>query len=113
MSKLDQQKEKSAMDHLFDGLVNPDAAPEKAPGRPGRKPSGKTGKADSVHMTSLVDVELLGKVRYIANKESLTIREILEASLRHTVGKYEEKNGTIPVRRPKNRKGDVDDILGL
>ena len=66
-------------------------------------------KKESV--TTIVDIDLMNKVRAISKKEGLPITAIFEVGLRMAVQNYEEKNG--PVRAYKNKKKDVGDVFDL
>lgn len=75
-------------------------------GRP-RKNTDKHGKrTDGYSRTSLiVNDELWAKLKEVAFRETLTMKEILDLALRMVVERYEAKHGTI---EPKPEKYNVD-----
>lgn len=60
---------------------------------------------------TVVDVDLMNKVRAIAKKEDLSITTIFEVGLKMAIQNYEAKNGPIRVRQSK--KKDVGDVFGF
>jgi len=60
---------------------------------------------------TVVDVDLMNKVRAIAKKEDLSITTIFEVGLKMAVQTYEAKNG--PIRVKQSKKKEIDDVFGL
>ena len=113
------------MDTLFSGLVGslPDSEsakeeqhePSVVPSatskevntpRPGR-PSGK--KKETI--STVVDVEVMKKVRAIAKKEDISIAAVIEVGLHMAIQNYEEKNG--PIRTRVSKKKELGDVFNL
>jgi hypothetical protein len=61
-------------------------------------------------ITSIVNLKKMEKLREIGYRETLTIKEVLEACMDLAIQKYEQKNGTIQITR--NRKGNVKEVFG-
>jgi len=121
MSKIN----KDSMDALFGSLVGeplhqePEqtktATPPASATTPGKEAStSRRGRPSGVKKESvctIVDVDLMNKVRAIAKKEDLSITTIFEVGLKMAVQNYEAKNGPIRVRQSK--KKDIGDVFGL
>lgn len=80
-------------------------------GRP-RKNTDQTGKrTDGYSRTSLiVNDELWAKIKEVAFKETLTMKEIVDLALRMVVERYESKHGTIKPQ-PENHIKDINEIF--
>lgn len=63
------------------------------------------------HVCTLVSVEQMAKVRTIAEREGLAIKDIIAVGLRMAIGNYEAKNGEIKVRKAK--RGNASDVFGM
>lgn len=120
MSKFNQD----SMDALFGGLVGESAKTEQEEKKQSTAPvstpnatketTSRRGRPSGVKKESVctvVDVDLMNKVRAIAKKEDLSITTIFEVGLKMAVQSYEAKNGPIRVRQSK--KKDVGDVFGL
>lgn len=121
MSKIN----KDSMDALFGSLVGEPlhqepaqtktATPPSSATTPGKEAStSRRGRPSGVKKESvctIVDVDLMNKVRAIAKKEDLSITTIFEVGLKMAVQNYEAKNGPIRVRQSK--KKDIGDVFGL
>lgn len=121
MSKIN----KDSMDALFGGLVGESVpqeseqttseAPSVSNSKPGKEGNAKRrGRPSGVKKESvctIVDADLMNKVRAIAKKEDLSITTIFEVGLKMAVQSYETKNGPIRVRQSK--KKDIGDVFGL
>ena len=80
-------------------------------GRPrkGRDANGKS--VDGYDRTSLiVNVEKWAKIKEIAFRETLTMKEILELALDMVIDKYEKKHGVV-IPNPENYKGNIKNIF--
>lgn len=80
-------------------------------GRP-RKNHDKNGKrTDGYSRTSLiVNDEKAAKIKEIAFRETLTMKEIFELALDMVIEKYEQTHGEV-VPRPERYKGDINSIF--
>lgn len=80
-------------------------------GRP-RKNHDKNGKrTDGYSRTSLiVNDEKAAKIKEIAFRETLTMKEIFELALDMVIEKYESTHGVV-VPRPERYKGDINSIF--
>lgn len=110
---------KSSMDALLNGLTGSVSVPEPvvedshvstqqsdAPRR-GRKKS----EIKSERICTIINSELMNKVRVIADKENLAIKDIFTKGLALLVNAYEEKHGVVRVKQTK--KGDVESVFDL
>ncbi len=121
MSKLNQD----SMDALFGGLVGEPAKTEQEEKRQSTAPAttlnttketsaSRRGSPSGVKKESVctvVDVDLMNKVRAIAKKEDLSITTIFEVGLKMAIQNYEAKNGPIRVRQSK--KKEIGDVFGI
>lgn len=80
-------------------------------GRP-RKNTDATGKrTDGYSRTSLIlNDEKVSKIKEIAFRETLTMKEIFEFALDKIIAEYESKNGEV-VPRPERYKGDINKVF--
>ena len=80
-------------------------------GRP-RKNTDKTGKrTDGYSRTSLIlKDEKVAKIKEIAFRETLTMKEIFELALDTIIEKYEAKHGVV-VPHPESYKGDINKVF--
>jgi len=95
------------MGELLDGLTQ---AAEDMPAVSGSAKEKRKGKGVVEHVCTLVDVEQMAKVRCIAEREGVSIKDIFAAALTMAISSYEKKNGPIKVKASK--KGDVREIFG-
>ena len=63
------------------------------------------------HVCTLIATEQMAKVRTIAEREGLAIKDIIAVGLRMAIGNYEAKNGEIKVRKAK--RGNASDVFGM
>ena len=90
----------SSFDALFSGLTgkskgNPEAEPK---GNEGKKREVKEEKAEpkqESRFCTIIRKDLQKKVRLIALKESLQIKDVVEAALQKAVESYERKHGKV------------------
>lgn len=80
-------------------------------GRP-RKNTDKNGKrTDGYSRTSLiVNDELWAKIKEVAFRETLTMKEIVDLALHMVVDRYEAKHGTIKPQ-PQNYTKNINEIF--
>lgn len=114
-----EEKKNAAMEQLFSGLTSPATATSSSEERPAapvtdeetsRRRKNKANEDERV--CTIINVELMGKIREIARKEAMQIREVFELALKFAIQDYESKNGVIHVRKPKSKKGDASKIFG-
>ncbi len=94
----------SAMDELMGGLVPSSASPESSDRKKSEKPV-------NVRICTLIDSELMIKVRALAQKEGLDLKDIFNVGLRMAIKDYESTHGPIEIKRPK--KGDVANVFTI
>ena len=75
------------------------------------KTEGQQSFSDAswTHFTVICSLELVDKIKAIAQKEGFTIREVVEKFFRNGIGSYEGKHGVVKVRNRK--KQNIDDVL--
>lgn len=107
------------MDNLLGGLigesesqeqqpeVSQPAHREEEPSRRGR-PSANVKKEA---VTTIIPKDLMGKVRAIGDREDLSLTDLFTVALKKLVREYEEKNGTVRVR--KQKKKDLSDVFDI
>lgn len=79
-------------------------------GRPRTAHDERGKRTDGYNRTSLiVNVEKWEKIKEIAFRETLTMKEITELALDMVIERYESKNGTIIVTEKEKR--DINDIF--
>ena len=84
------------LDALFDGLtgtpqsVQQDEQPSKS-----KTKQDKTAKVKEERFCTIVNSETLKKIRLIAVREGLQIKDIVNAAFDKAVKSYERKNGTL------------------
>lgn len=120
MSKEEQKK--NAMDKLFSGIapLSP-AAPSEAISKQDKEEdtssstSSRQKKYNEMNerVCTIMEVEDMNKLRYIAGKESLAIRDLFGISVKKLIKEYEAKNGPIHVRKSKPKKGDVSKVFDI
>lgn len=64
----------------------------------------------SILFTCRCTPEIVQKLKFIAEKEGFTIREVVDKSFANAIGKYEEKHGPIKIK-PTPKKKSIDEIL--
>lgn len=87
-----------SLDALFTGLTGTpqDQKPTKAVSLPQRKPKkNKPSGNKEEHFCTIVSSGLLKKIRLIANREGLQIKEVVNAAFEKAIKSYERKHGVI------------------
>ena len=87
-----------SLDALFTGLTGtlPGPKPSKAAAHPQRKATkNKSSDMKEVHFCTIVSSDLLHKIRLIASREGLQIKEVVNAAFEKAVKSYERKHGVI------------------
>ena len=55
--------------------------------------------------------ELVEKIKFIAQTENFSIRDVVEKSFSDTISRYEVKKGKTIKLKPKSKKKDINDVL--
>ena len=116
MSK--EEKKRAAMDELFSGLTSPSipsVSPDNEQHVSGRNSSEKIKKykEENERVCTIMHAETMNKLRYIAAKEGLAIRDLFEVGARFAIKNYESKFGPINVRKSKPKKGDPAQVFDI
>lgn len=106
-----------SLDALFSGLTvsgNDSQAPAEQPTtqrKKGSKPETPRAKQKRLEkerqeerFCTIVNSEILKKVRIIATREGLQIKDVVEAAFEKAIGNYERKHGKIEEDPKKNVK---------
>lgn len=106
-----------SLDALFSGLTvsgNDSQAPVEQPAtqrKKGSKPETPRAKQKRLEkerqeerFCTIVNSEILKKVRIIATREGLQIKDVVEAAFEKAIGNYERKHGKIEEDPKKNVK---------
>lgn len=116
MSKEDQKK--GAMDALFEGLTTP-SAPSAQPEREQASATAqlsnkqKKYKEENERVCTIMEVEVMNKLRYIAGKEGVALRDLFGTGAKLLIKEYEKEHGEIRVRKSKSKKGDVSKLFNV
>ncbi len=102
-------KKEFDMSNLVENLAS-DNEIETPTNRKNKEPKGGKKKVME-HVCTLVDVDQMAKVRTIADREGIALKDIFAAALNLAISNYEQKNG--PVRIKNAKKGNVNDVFGL
>ena len=117
MTKLN----KSSMDDLLGGLIGETSESVEVPStvvsnKQEQQESGLRGRPSNPvkkeAVTTIVPNELMGKVRAIGERESLSLTDLFTAALKMLVNRYEEKNGVVRVRQQKKKK-NIGEVFGI
>ena len=63
------------------------------------------------HVCTLVSVEQMAKVRTIAEREGIALKDIFAVGLSMAISSYEAKNGEIRVKKAK--RGNASEVFGV
>ena len=123
MSKEDQKK--AAMDELFGGLTTPSSpsSPQEGEQRSATVSSKqkkykelleeKYEKTLDERVCTIMEVEIMNKLRYIAGKEGIALRDLFGTGAKLLIKEYEKEHGEIRVRKSKSKKGDVSKLFNV
>lgn len=115
MNKKKQTKE--AMDQLFNGLTAQSSSPDEYTQRDSenRVESSiqKKYKEENERVCTIMEYDDIYKLRFIASKENLSIRDVFGAAAKMLIKKYESTNGPIPVKKKKQKKGDISKLFDI
>ena len=74
-----------------------------------RRQSARKKKME--HVCTLIDTEQMAKIRAIAEREGIALKDIFAVGLNMAISNYEQKNGTIRIKPTK--KGNASDVFGI
>ena len=103
-------KKEFDMSDLVENLAS-DAGAETEQNRVSRTRRQSSEKKKMEHVCTLVDVEQMAKIRAIAEREGIALKDIFAVGLNMAISNYEQKNGTIRIRPTK--KGNASDVFGV
>lgn len=110
------ESRQNAMDQLFDGLSNSSTTPSTLPSSAAtksNKPGRKKRQSEDEHITTIMPIELMNKLRYINAKEGIPLRELFALATKYLIKEYESKKGPIQVRKSKAPKTDASSIFDI
>jgi hypothetical protein len=84
--------------------VTPSNNNEKAKG-------GAAPDSSWTHFTVICSEELVEKIKFIAQTENFSIRDVVEKSFSDTISRYEVKKEKTIRLKPKSKKKDINDVL--
>lgn len=107
-----------AMSELMEGLTNGNTSNSGTGSNQEQKERSLSSrqrkyKEENERVCTIINVELMNKARYIADKEGINIREVFEAGLNFAIKDYESKNGPIHTRKTKSKKGDAKKVFDI
>ena len=115
---------KNSMDNLFRGFTTSEnienmqeessaveVASSSVDSTP-RKKRNSSKQPTGIRISTIVEVNLMDKVKTIAATEGINIKDIINKGLKMAIKIYEDKHGVVRPRRPK-KKGDVNDVFDL
>ena len=114
MSKEDQKK--GAMDELFRGLTTPSSPSAQQDSEQSAAPVSsrqKKYKEENERVCTIMEVAVMNKLRYIAGKEGLALRDLFGTSAKLLIKEYEKEHGEIHARKSKAKKGDVSKLFNI
>ena len=94
---------------MSDLVENLTSEPEVETGR--RVKTGSKAKKQMEHVCTLVSVEQMAKVRTIAEREGIALKDIFAVGLGMAISSYEAKNGEIRVKKAK--RGNASEVFGV
>lgn len=100
------------MDTLFQGLTGKKEGKESTPSPESNNepsPAKRREKQRYEVISTMVDPDVMSKVRTIADNEGIAIKDIIGMGIDMMIAKYEEIHGKVRVKKP--RKGDVSQIF--
>lgn len=117
-----KEKNNDAMDKLFSGLTMPASSPSSQTEEQcdqgtvsdnSISPRQKKYKEENERVCTIMEYEDIYKLRFIASKENLSIRNVFGAAAKMLIKKYESTNGVIPVKKRRPKKGDISKIFDV
>lgn len=114
---LKEDQKKGAMDELFKGLTAPSAptTPQESEQSAAAPVSSKQKKykEENERVCTIMEVEIMNKLRYIAGKEGVALRDLFGTGAKLLIKEYEKEHGEIRVRKSKSKKGDVSKLFNV
>lgn len=113
-----EEQKKADMDMLFSGLTSTSQEIKKKPVEEKKKTSEPEPKTlsgydqENIRVCTIMKVLTMNKLRHIAKKENIDIRELFEIGANQVINIYERKYGEIHVPSKRMEKGDVRKIFG-
>ena len=72
---------------------------------------GSKEKKQMEHVCTLIETGQMAKVRAIADREGIALKDIFAVGLNMAIASYEQKNGEIRVKKAK--KGNASEVFGM
>ena len=92
-------------------LVNGLTGKQESESQTERRAQAVKRKKPMEHVCTLVSVEQMAKVRTIAEREGIALKDIFAVGLNMAIGSYEQKYGEIKVRKAK--RGNASEVFGM
>ena len=92
-------------------LVNGLTGEQESESQTERRAQAVKRKKPMEHVCTLVSVEQMAKVRTIAEREGIALKDIFAVGLNMAIGSYEQKYGEIKVRKAK--RGNASEVFGM
>ena len=94
---------------MSDLLNNLTSEPEVETGR--RTRTGSKEKKQMEHECTLIETSQMAKVRAIADREGIALKDIFAVGLNMAIASYESKNGEVRVKKAK--RGNASEVFGV
>lgn len=93
--------------------VKNDSAEKNIEAKTGNKTTKKEeeGRSKTIHFCTVADIDKVEKIKAIADKEYIPIKDIVNIAFDFVIKKYEGKNG--PIRIKNVKKGDASKVFEL
>ena len=92
-------------------LVNGLTGEQESETQTERRAQAVKRKKPMEHVCTLVSVEQMAKVRTIAEREGIALKDIFAVGLSMAISSYEQKYGEIKVRKAK--RGNASEVFGM
>jgi hypothetical protein len=92
-------------------LVNGLTGEQESESQMERRAQAVKRKKPMEHVCTLVSVEQMAKVRTIAEREGIALKDIFAVGLSMAISSYEAKNGEIRVKKAK--RGNASEVFGV
>ena len=92
-------------------LVNGLTGEQESETQTERRAQAVKRKKPMEHVCTLVSVEQMAKVRTIAEREGIALKDIFAVGLSMAISSYEAKNGEIRVKKAK--RGNACEVFGV
>ena len=94
---------------MSDLVENLTSEPEVETGR--RTRAGSKEKKQMEHVCTLIETSQMAKVRAIADREGIALKDIFAVGLNMAIANYESKNGEVRVKKAK--RGNASEVFGV